>query len=300
VKKVILAIFLLFLGLCLAFLAWRFIGYSKDKDPDKTFILPRLGFAYIKVSKLSARETKMTSVLLLNNHLPFPLGADSISFIGSIEGKPVMSSTYPKSMRIAALDSSFLVMPVTVNLKDLVNALDKLERKDMDSVDYEMYTEFYVGFPFNRKFKRRFVRHLPLFHLLRIESEKVEITSLKKEGTTLRVTMSVRNNNEFPITIKDLYYKFYIEGNLLAKGKKEGNLIFPEESTKQISFDTRIPFNNMGETFLKLLKEGKSAAYRFDSDFVILSEFQIIDKCEVEMESTGKLEEILSLKDIKK
>ncbi len=150
-KKILLIVFILFIAIVATFLIWRYIGYSRDKDANKTFLLPRLEFSLTEINSMTKEKAEMTSRILIKNQLPLSFTADSLEYHFFIADKEVMRDTYKKSITLKGNDTSLIALPVTVYNKDLISILNSSKEKNIDSVEYRVKASFYTNLIFRKK-----------------------------------------------------------------------------------------------------------------------------------------------------
>ena len=58
IKKIILTLLFLLIAIIASFFIWRYWNYVRDKDPNKTFLLPRLELSDLNITSLILRKQK--------------------------------------------------------------------------------------------------------------------------------------------------------------------------------------------------------------------------------------------------
>src|SRR5688500_13284288 len=114
-KKISFALVLFFLFVIATAFLVKFIFYSRDSDPYKTFLAPRLVDAEIIITQLTKEKTEMIFKAFVKNPLPFAFRADSISYGFYINGQQVMESFLHDEFRLRKNDSTWLSFPISVN-----------------------------------------------------------------------------------------------------------------------------------------------------------------------------------------
>ena len=151
-KKIILILVILFIAIIASFLIWRSWGYVRDKDPKKTFLLPRLELSQLDITSLTAEKTEMTVKVLIKNQIPLSFTADSLQYRIFINDREVMKDHYKKSIKLKSNDVSRISLPITIFNHDLISVLKSNERENIDSVEYRFRVSFFTDILFKKQF----------------------------------------------------------------------------------------------------------------------------------------------------
>jgi LEA14-like dessication related protein len=294
-RHIVLIIFLsLFVCFGIFFLV-RYIGFLNNKDPYKTFILPRLDETIVDITSLTREKTELNARMLLNNPLPFKITADSIAYEFFIGDSLVLKSSYRETITLKAGDTSWIFIPVTVYNQKLVSILNRSEKAGHDSVYYEVKASFYSHLLNDKKFDVHFGRLLPLIYIPEITITHIEIDSANFNRLKLLVHSTIQNKNVFPLDTKDVSFRFAVSGNPWVKGTRPGLLPIPKDSTVEIIFPVSVSLEEVGETVFALLKKGKHIGYTFEMNMKIVAEKNILKNSLVTINSSGTIEQIIDL-----
>jgi LEA14-like dessication related protein len=294
-RRVGLLVFLLLLLAAIIYVVVRYISYLDDKDPYKTFIMPRLEQSIIEVNSITRDKTELTARMLLDNPLPFKIGADSIAYEFFIGDSSVLKTSYRQSVTLKASDTSWVLIPVTVDNQKLISILERSEKSGFDSVYYEVRGSFYSSLLNGKKFNFRYGRMLPLVHLPDVAITRVEIDSANFNRFKLLIHAKVKNKNEFALDTRDISYRFAVAGNPWVKGMKPGLTHIAADSTTELIFPVTISLEEVGETVFTLLRKGKNIGYAFELNLKIVSEKNMLKNSVVTVISDGTIEEIIDL-----
>jgi LEA14-like dessication related protein len=296
-KKIFWTLLLILLLVPGILLLWRSIHYVNDPNPHKTFLVPHLEFAYFKVSELNREKGVMTAEVLVYNPLPFSLKADNVAYKFFIHHTEVMRSTYDRSINLAAADSSWIILPVTVHAGDLVKVLKESEREKLDSVDYELQADFCTNIIFRKCWNSHLKTILPLLHIPELTLDHVETHLFKNTGANLVLHASIFNGNVFPIRLRDMTYKLFVDQTPLMEGKQSGLIALPARQETKINLPLEISFKDITYTGFKLIKEGKKLNYTMELTMLTEAKNNIMDNAHVVIVSKGSLNDILSFRD---
>lgn len=300
-RKILFWIVLLLLIITGAYFGIRYFKYSKDPDPYKTFLIPKVELSEFEILNLNSKKTELMAKMLIRNQMPIGFKADSIDYKFYIEQEEVFKSSYRNSISIKGSDSSWIMIPITVFAEKLITILKKSEQKGLDSADYEIKSNFYTNYTFNKKIKIDIKRRLPLFHMLDVKVVRVEIDSFRLSGATLLVHTKIANKNVFDLKLKDINYRFAIAGNEWVEGIKPGPVNLLAHSVSDVTMPLKISFKEVWQTIFELIKKGKKIDYKMEARFKIYPDNSMMKNSKAFITSAGTLNEVMDLvKDQKK
>jgi LEA14-like dessication related protein len=292
-KKIILIVLGILLLIPGVFLVKRYIDYSDDESPRKTFLAPEMRSVDLKIKHFKADRIDLNAEIMLLNHLPFDLKANRISYSLLMEGVEIMKSTSEEELDLPAKDSAVLVLPVRIIKKDLDSVGRILKKKKSDEAQYMLLLEFHTSNLIKKKWTYERDWSGAAFYLLDANYTKLKISSLKKKGASFQVYLKFENQNSFPIQVKDIEYVISVDDDVLTKGSRKGVLKFPAKKTTHVDFPANVAYRDMAK-ILKVYLPGKSKMrYKFDLSFTLDSDNKRTDETRTTITRTGPLEEIL-------
>lgn len=292
-KKILLTVLFLIIASLAVFFSWRFVGYSQDKSPHKTFLLPRVELSIVEITSLTAEKTEMTVNVLLKNQLPFSFTADSLQYSIFINDVEVIKNHHKKTITLKSNDTSWISLPLTIQNHHLKSVLKASERKDLDSVEYRLHATFFTDIVFRKKFDVDIKRLLPLYHLPELTSKHIQIDSLNFSRAAILLNVSIRNQNVFSIKAKNIAYKFAIEDHEWIEGVIPGVTEIKEQSVTELQIPIRLSFKEVSRTLFDLLKNGKNVKYKLDLSFRIDSENHSVMNSKVILNSSGSVKSLM-------
>ena len=275
------------------FFVTLWISYSKDDDPNKTFLMPRLQLSVFEVQELDAENITFNAGFLIHNRLPFGFKADSVSYRILIAGKEVSRSTYTKDIRVKASDSTLVSMPVTFRKEAFSLLVNDPNGTNPDSTEYEVLATFYAKLLFRKEFNIHIKKRLPLIKVPELEVVKLEVDSLRLSGAALVLHTRVKNSNPYDIEAKDIRYELELEDHDILEGSLPGHQIVPAKTVSEISFPLQISVKNTGKTLIGLLKKGGDLQYSFRLKLKIVSDVKSVSDSQVIMKSDGKVKTVV-------
>jgi len=292
-KKIILAFVFLFIAIIASFLIWRSWSYARDKDPNKTFLLPRLELSQVDITSLTSEKTEMTVNALIKNQMPLSFTADSLQYRIFINDREVMKDHYKKSITLKSNQISRISLPITIFNRDLISVLKANERENIDSVEYHFRVSFYTDILFKKQFNVDIKRFLPLVHIPEVKAEHIEISSLNFSGAVFQFLVSIKNQNVFSLKSKNIAYELSIEDNKLIKGIIPGLTDIHAKSVTELTIPITISFKEAGKTLFDLLKKGNNLGYKLRLTSSIESENNIMKNSKVILESEGSVKSLM-------
>ncbi len=293
IKKNLLILLLLIVCSIGTLFIWRYVNYARDKDPYKTFLLPRVEMSMAEISSLTAEKTEMTANVLIKNQFPFSFTADSFQYQLYINDAQIMKSRYKKSITLAANDSSWVALPITVFNHEVDSVIKANEKRDIDSVEYRMNASFFTDVIFKKHFDVTIKRFLPLVHIPILNVEHVEVDSLNFKRAAIIVHTTIINKNVFDIKLKDYAYQVQIEDHEWVKGNVKGLTNIKAHAITDIDIPVTLSFKEVGKTLFALLKKGKNVNYKLKLDLKVASDQNMMKESKVIIVSTGTVKSVL-------
>ena len=292
-NKIILILVILFIAIIASVLIWRSWGYVRDKDPNKTFLLPRLELSQVDITSLTSEKTEMTINVLIKNQIPLSFTADSLQYRIFINDREVMKDHYKKSITLKSNDISRISLPITIFNRDLISVLKANERENIDSVEYRFRVSFFTDILFKKQFDVDIKKFLPLIHIPVVKSGHIEISSLNFSGAVFKLIVSIKNQNVFSLKSKNIAYELSIEDNKLIKGIIPGLTDIQAKSVTDLTIPITISFKEVGKTLFDLLKKGNNVGYKLHLTFRIESENNMMKNSKVILESEGSVKSLM-------
>jgi LEA14-like dessication related protein len=294
-RKIFLILLTLLLSLIFAFFIARYLGYLHDKDPNKTFLLPRIELSLFKITSLTADKTEMNVRMLIKNNMPLSFTADSIQYSIFINDAEIIKSSHKKSMVLKSMDSSWISLPISIFNHHLDSVLKVNERKHIDSVEYSIQASFYTNIIFKKKFNVSVKRFLPLIYIPEMEVTHIEVDSLNISRAVVLTHVMINNKNIFPIQSKNIIYELAIENNDIAKGTIPGLTDIKANSSTEIVIPAKISFTEVRKTLFSLLKKGSKINYKLHLTFNIEMKNNMINDSKVVLDGAGTVKSLIKL-----
>jgi len=280
--KVVLWILIAPVALLLVFFSWTYINYLQDKNPEKTFLKPYVAALQAEVASLNQEKSDLTLKLNLINHLPISINGKNLHCKLLLDGEEIINNGSDQSFNLKGGDSTWVTIPMVILAEDYKTLLHKNELKNIDSVLYVLQISFNSNLFFSKEFKLEYKKLLPLFHFPDIQARILQIQAINLKRAKLGMVVTLKNNNLFPLRIKNVDYKFSIENHQWMSGKIPGLTVVKPKESKQFILPVNVRFFKDSRALFRYLAYRKSLNYKldlhltFDSKDGILSNSKLI------------------------
>ncbi len=292
-KRTILVIILLaILGGAIYF----FTLYQKSKnEPQGTFLVPRLEYSAFIFKEIKPEYVTMDMEMLIDNPSPFGFKVDSFTYDFYIADYRVFSSTYPNTIDFDKLDSSYIMVPVTMYNDSLTFVLDSLKKAGVENTTYSVKGHFYADIPVlnERKFEYNQSFEGPLYKVPATKLRDWDFKGFDDGNATIDFTLEIINLNVFPYEFRDMEYRISLGGdNHVLSGNIAGEVRIPEEDSATIVLPVELDLDELGGAFIEYIGKGDDLTYNFYSKLILIAPGNTLDESPMELFSTGTLETI--------
>ena len=267
------------------------------KDPEATFIKPRLEMGAMQITNMDKQKTQGTMSVLVDNPTPIGFKADSLAYQFFIAGEKVMESTYAKPIELEANDSSMITLPVTIRNQDMVRTLKSLENKGVDSTDYTMKTQMFTSLPFlkDRPLDFEITKKLPLYRIPEVKLLDADLDKLGLNQTKFTVKMEITNDNVFAYRFRDMYYKMTLNGEEFTEGSVPQVINIPAQGKATVDVPVEIKPGEAIQTGVRLLDKSKENTYTFEFQAKIVDQDndKTFKDSKIRLQSSGDLRQLL-------
>jgi len=293
IKKIILTLLFLFIAIIASFFIWRYWNYVHDKDPNKTFLLPRLELSELEITSLTSQKTEMLVKADIKNQLPLSFTIDSLQYKIYFNDTEILKDHYKKSISLKRNASSLITLPITIFNDSISSVMKANERENVDSVEFHFHVSFFTDIFFKKKFNVDIKRLIPRIYIPEINAEHFEIDSLNFSRAVVQLLVSINNKNVFPFKADSIAYEVSIEDNQWIKGSIPGNMDIDAKSITDLTIPITISFKEVSKTLWDLLTKGNEVNYKLHLTFRIDSDNNMITNSKVILESEGTVKSLM-------
>ena len=293
IKKIILILLFLFIAIFASFFIWRYWNYLRDKDPNKTFLMPRLELSELEITSLTSHKTEMMVKADIKNQLPLSFTIDSLQYRIFINGSEILKDHYKKSISLKRNASSLISLPITIFTDSLSSVFKANERKNADSVEFHFQGSFFTHIFFKKQFNVDIKRLIPRFYIPEVKAEHFEIDSLNFSRAVVQLLVSINNKDVFPFKAESIAYEVSIEDNQWIKGTIPGFTDIKAKCITNLTIPITISFKEVSKTLWDLLTKGNKVRYKLHLTFRIESDNNMITNSKVILESEGTVKSLM-------
>ena len=250
IKKIILILLFLFVAIIASFFIWRYWNYVQDKDPNKTFLLPRLELSELNITSLTSRKTEMMVTVDIKNQLPLSFTIDSLQYRIFIDSTQILKDHYKKTISLKRNAVSRISLPITVFTDSLSSVMKENEQQNVDSVELHFQGSFFTNIFFKKQFNVDIKRLIQRIYIPEINAEHFEIDSLNFSRAVVHLLVSVKNQNAYSFKADSIAYEVAIEDNQWIKGRIPGNIDIKAKSITDLTIPITISFKEVSQNIL--------------------------------------------------
>ena len=292
-KKIILALVILFIAIIASFLIWRSLSYARDKDPNKTFLVPKMELSQVEITSLTSQKTEINVKVDIKNQLPLSFTIDSLQYRILINKTEILKDHYKKSISLKKNAISQISLPMTIFNKSISTVMKTNERNNVDSVELHFHGSFFTHAFLKKQFNIDIKKLIPRFYIPEAKAEHFEIDSLNFSRAVVKLLVSINNKNVFSLKSKNIAYELSIEDNKLIKGIIPGLTDIRAKSVTDLTIPIKISFKEVSKTLWDLLTKGNKVRYKLHLTFRIESENNMMKNSKVILESEGSVKSLM-------
>ncbi|UOG75107.1 LEA type 2 family protein [Hymenobacter tibetensis] len=299
IMSVLLALLLL-LG---AWVGWVYLKNDNGKGLVPTLaekgkeLLPTLENTSLSITNITPDSLKAQVKMDVHNNMPITLRIDSLRYQTHVDGTMLTRGAKNEPLVLHGDSLSHLQLPVAM---DLSKVKDKVKTAQQDCVDVELRMELYTKLPIagTKKIpvtlkKRVYVPKLP-----KVEIADVDVTDLGLKNGEAIVRFNITNYNPFPVTIKQVKYRFRIGGDDMdIQGTETKDVTFRKRGTEIMPVHIRFQPKALPKVAYKTLFKAKKTSYELTGAVLIAAGKHNPKDMTMKFNSTGSLKD---LKDIPK
>jgi LEA14-like dessication related protein len=288
-------------GLLLLGFVGAFIWYNRLKSNanaetgayDDT-LKPRLELSTLTITDIGDDDVSLTVQLLVDNPLPVAFRANDLRYTVFVAKTPVLEERYARPIQIDSGDSTFITLPMTVQVRRLNDLLETLDRKDIDSTTYGVRAAFDLDVPIlgERTFTQTIEKRLPTYYVPEVQIADLDFGRLGLKRTDVAARVNVRNRNGFPFAFTDTHYAVSVDGKEIAAGHQPQPVRIGARTTTPVVFPVTVkPGQTLG-LLPKMLLNKKNTPLLVTMRSKLISENKSLKNSQMNITIRGTLADV--------
>lgn len=172
---------------------------------------PKVEYLGMHLQNLSLFEATPVFQFRFTNTNPMGLDISGVSYNLKVNNRKFVKGVSGQNVRIKAISSGELELPVSFNFIDFFQSPDTAEAR----VFYELSGMIRIG-PYSLPYETSGWFAVP--RIPRIFLREVRISDLSETGVSLLLTLDLDNPNDFPLDVDTLAYVFRLNGAEMGDG----------------------------------------------------------------------------------
>jgi LEA14-like dessication related protein len=259
---------------------------------------PHVSVKQIIVHDIGEQRISMTGQIMVSNPLLVELKADRLQYQVFIDSIKILETEFVKPVKIKALDSIMMVLPLDLLTRPLLEILNQLEKNGTDSADYTIRSKVYFELPIvgKKTYVVNETHRAPAYRLLKLRIEDVDIEKFGFKNTDLGVSLVVENPNIFPMSMRDVDYDLTIGKDFHLEGKVKNVTHLPARSNIALPLKMDVHTQNLPRLAWQVLLEKKHTPYQINFRCKMVSADDSFKDTRFIVTQDGRLDEIKKLK----
>jgi LEA14-like dessication related protein len=262
-------------------------------------ILNLLKMSSIKKPSAQITDTKITGLSFTDVDLLFDVNIDnpnnvSIDMAGvdydlKINNYALVKGNQNEPLSINALGSSGLKIPVSINYKDLYQAVKSLSEKNNSAYAFEGGLSFNLPVLGNIRVPISASGEIPLLRVPKIKLNKIALKSYSWSSASLELDMAITNYAGVNLTFDKLNYGLNIAGNSWVNGNLAEQITLNPNGERIVKIPFRLNFIEMGRSLYDIVVGDADLNYSFDGSADVLVDHPLFKKETFNFEDLDKI-----------
>lgn len=255
------------LALLFVLLAGGVVAYFATDRGRK--LLPALENASLTTANITTDSLKTNMKITLRNRVPLTVRIDSFSYLTRLDGAALARGTKNRPTVVRGRATNDITMPFDVDLSELKK---QLETAQQDCVDVRMTMILYAKLPLvgAQRLPVSVSKKVYIPKLPKVELADVDVTDLGLKNGEAVVRFKVTNYNPFPVTIKQVNYRFRVGGDDMdIRGIETKDVTFRQRGTQIMPVHIRFQPKALPKVAFKTLFKARKTAYNLTSTVTV-------------------------------
>lgn len=297
----VVSVLLFLLLLLVAVVGWIYVRNDKGKGLLPTLadkgkeLLPTLENTTLSISNITPDSLKAQVKMDVHNNMPITLRIDSLRYQTRVDGTLLIQGAKDQPLVLKGDSLSRLSLPVAM---DLSKVKDKLETSQQDCVDVQLTMDLYTKLPIagTKKIPVTVTKRVYVPKLPKVELADVDVTDLGLKNGEAIVRFKITNYNPFPVTIKQVNYRFRVGGDDMdIRGTETKDVTFRKRGTEEMPVHIQFQPKAVPKVAFKTLFKAKKTPYTLTGSVVVAAGKHNPKDMSVKFNSTGSLKELKNI-----
>lgn len=299
----VVSVLLVLLLVLVAWVGWIYVRNDNGKGLVPTLadkgkeLLPTLENTSLNITNITPDSLKAQVRMDVHNNMPITLRIDSLRYQTRVDGTLLTQGAKGEPLVLHGDSLSHLRLPVAM---DLSKVKDKVKTAQQDCVDVQLTMDLYTKLPIagTKKIPVEITKRVYVPKLPKVEIADVDVTDLGLKNGEAIVRFNITNYNPFPVTIKQVNYRFRVGGDDMdIKGTETKDVTFRKRGTETMPVHIQFEPKALPKVAFKTLFKAKKTPYNLTGSVIIAAGEHNPRDMTMKFNSTGSLKD---LKDIPK
>ncbi len=208
---------------------------------QEQFKEPQIAVQDMQVCAVSLADMQLDFILGIDNPNPIALAVNGLSYRLELEQRPLFEGKTQDRVKVAANGSSRITLPFSLAYEDILGGLEALANRK--TLHYNLSGKVDLGL-LSLPYSRRGEIRLPSLPAVRISRLRVERFDL--DGVALRLGLTVRNDNDFPLQLAGLSGGIKLADATLVEGRSLGRLAIGAQQQSEVELALKLGYRQLG------------------------------------------------------
>ncbi len=245
---------------------------SALQDVASTIQKPKLSIQDVRVSDFNFQELSLVYEVKVENTNPAAIQMLGYNYALDVNEHAFLKGEQTQKMEISASDSSSLLVPVTLNFRDLYQTIKGISEKDEST--YAFNTQLSFDLPVLGRTEVPVSKNgtIPVVKLPKLKVGDVNVQSLSFSGAKINLQLLFDNPNGFGMKVNNLMYDLEVNEDPWASGTALQNVQIAPNGITELEIPLTLSLNKIGMSAYQILTGSKKANYRVKGtiDFNVL------------------------------
>lgn len=250
---------------------------------------PTANITNTEISGLSFTKIDLIFDVKIDNPNNIAIDLAGVDYGFKINNNSLLNGQMNDPLSIAAMGSSRIEIPVSINYKDLYQAIKSLSEKDNSIYTFDGGLSFNLPALGNVRIPILASGEIPLLKLPWIKLNKIALKSYSWSSASLELEMEITNYAGVNILFDKLDYGLNVAGNSWVSGNIAEQISLNPKGEKIVKIPFKLNFIEMGRSLYDIVVGDAELNYSFDGSADLLIDHPLFKKENFEFEDLSKI-----------